>query len=212
MNARPLGALLALFVACVPAAETPEPRAPPPRAPSPREEPVAWKREVIYLVLPDRFQNGDLGNDALGQPDCTDPTNPKLFHGGDLRGLRERIPYLRDLGVTAVWITPLYAQVPRKDGACGYHGYWADLGEPDDGAMEPKLGTPDDVSALVDDLHASGMKLIVDLVVNHAGRGARIAQARTPTRWATGRQRGRSWRSSPISAGARPRSAREATT
>ena len=95
---------------------------------------------------------------------------------GDLAGLRARIPYLADLGVTAVWATPLYAQVPRLHDACGYHGYWADEVDPDDGALEPKLGTWDDVAALVHDLHAAGMRFVLDMVVNHPGRGARIVR------------------------------------
>jgi glycosidase len=134
----------------------------------------AWQRTVIYLTMPDRFTNGDTTNDDLGQPGCHDPTNANLFHGGDIAGLRQRVPYLKDLGVGAVWSTPLYVQVPLLNGACGYHGYWADEVDPDDGAMEPKLGTMSDVAGLTSDLHAAGMRFILDMVVNHPGRGARI--------------------------------------
>jgi glycosidase len=89
--------------------------------------------------------------------------------------VRQHVGYLKDLGVGALWITPLPRQVPLRNGACGYHGYWADETLPDDGAMEPTLGTLADVAGLREDLHAAGMKLVVDMVVNHAGRGARIA-------------------------------------
>jgi len=141
-------------------------------------DPEVWQRQVLYLVLPDRFADGDRSNDDAGQPGCFDPRGPSMFHGGDLAGLRQRLGYLKDLGATALWITPLPAQVPRRQDSCGYHGYWADLAVPDDGAMEPKLGTVADAVALAGDLHASGMKLVLDLVVNHAGRGARIAAQR----------------------------------
>ncbi|HEY3818132.1 MAG TPA: alpha-amylase family glycosyl hydrolase [Polyangiaceae bacterium] len=134
----------------------------------------AWQHGVLYLTIPDRFANGDPTNDNLGQPGCLDATNANLFHGGDIAGLRQHVGYLKELGVGAVWATPLYVQVPLRSGACGYHGYWADEVDPDDGAMEPKLGTLADVAGLTSDLHASGMRFILDMVVNHSGRGARI--------------------------------------
>jgi len=137
-------------------------------------DPDVWQKQLIYLVMTDRFFDGDTSNDAAGQPGCFDTASPSLFHGGDLAGLRAKIPYLRDLGVTAVWITPLYKQTPLRNGACGYHGYWADYADPDDGAIEPKMGTLADASALVADLHAAGMNLVLDMVVNHSGRNARI--------------------------------------
>jgi alpha-amylase len=139
-----------------------------------RADPATWRAQVIYLALPDRFFNGDPSNDVAGAASCVDVTNASLFHGGDLAGLRRKIAYVKELGGTALWSTPFYAQVPLRNGACGYHGYWADYFDPDDGAMEPKLGTFADATALVSDLHANGMKLIVDMVVNHSGRGARI--------------------------------------
>jgi glycosidase len=133
-----------------------------------------WQRRVVYLTMPDRFADGDPTNDDAGQPGCHDPTSPKLFHGGDIAGVRQHLAYLKDLGIGAVWATPLYAQVPLRNGSCGYHGYWADEVDPDDGAMEPKLGTLADVAGLTSDLHAAGMRFILDMVVNHPGRGARI--------------------------------------
>jgi glycosidase len=166
-------ALAAFFLACGCASAAPGriPSAPP----SPRPAPVDdWRRGLLYLALTDRFDDGNPGNDEAGQPGCHDPAARDLFHGGDLAGLRARIPYLKDLGVTALWATPLYAQVPRLHDACGYHGYWADETDPDDGALEPRLGTWDDVAALVGDLHSAGMRFVLDMVVNHPGRGARI--------------------------------------
>jgi len=152
--------LSALLLACAPA-----------RAPATADD---WQRGTVYLALTDRFADGNPANDDLGQPACHDPAARDLFHGGDLAGLRAHIPYFRDLGVTALWATPFPAQVPLLNGSCGYHGYWADEVDPDDTALEPKLGTWDDVAALVTDLHAAGMRFVLDMVVNHPGRGARI--------------------------------------
>lgn len=131
----------------------------------------AWQSEVIYLVMPDRFVDGDPTNDTLGAPDCFDPADPRKYHGGDLAGLRSRIDYLAELGVTAVWITPMYAQSPDR---CGYHGYWADFADPDDGATYPSLGTVDDLRDLADALHQADMRLVLDMVVNHSGPQARV--------------------------------------
>ncbi len=137
--------------------------------------PGSWRQRVIYLVMPDRFVNGDPSNDEAGLPNCHDPASPTKFHGGDWAGVRQRLPYLSDLGVTAIWLTPANAQAAR---GCGYHGYWADLVDPDDGALEPKLGSAADLHGLIDDAHDAGVKVILDLVVNHAGRAARIATQR----------------------------------
>lgn len=132
---------------------------------------ASWSSQVIYLVMPDRFQNGDPSNDASGNPGCFDPQDPSKWHGGDLAGLRNKVGYLNELGVTALWITPVYKQSPDR---CGYHGYWADFADPDDGAIEPKLGTIGDLQGLIDDLHAGGIRFILDMVANHAGRNAQV--------------------------------------
>jgi glycosidase len=135
---------------------------------------IDWRRQVIYLALVDRFANGSTKNDNLGLPGCFDARDPQKWHGGDFVGMRGRLSYLTDLGVSALWVTPAYRQSPGPTGRCGYHGYWADFADPDDGAVEPRLGTPDELSALADALHGAGMGFILDMVVNHAGDGARI--------------------------------------
>lgn len=146
-------------------------------------EPEVWRRQVIYLVMPDRFHNGNPGNDTFGVPECYDPSRPDKFHGGDLAGIRQKLDYFRTLGVTAIWITPVYKQVPSVKalghslyGDCGYHGYWADFTDPPVVALEPRLGTAADLSALIANAHARKMKLILDMVVNHAGYGADIVK------------------------------------
>ncbi|WP_420593921.1 alpha-amylase family glycosyl hydrolase [Deinococcus sp.] len=134
-----------------------------------------WRRQVIYLVMPDRFSNGNTANDNLGAANCFDPASPTKFHGGDLQGLRGKLGYIRDLGATALWTTPVYQQVGIVGGSqCGYHGYWPDYSAPNDTAIDPKFGSGADLSGLINDLHAGGQKYIMDMVVNHAGYGARI--------------------------------------
>ena len=121
-----------------------EPEPPDPPDP-PGDRPVDWRRQVLYLVMPDRFVNGDTQNDELGVPGCFDPSSPVRYHGGDLAGLEGRLDYLEELGVTALWTTPVYAQTTgRKDRPCPYHGYWADFAVPDDGRVEPRLGGADE--------------------------------------------------------------------
>ena len=138
-------------------------------------EAAGWRSQVLYLVVTDRFRNGDRSNDDAGAPGCHAPGDPHRFHGGDLEGLRQSLGHVRDVGATAVWMTPLYRQVPRlANGECGYHGYWADYVSPDDGAIEPKLGTPADLGRLVGDAHAGGLKIVLDMVVNHTGDIAQL--------------------------------------
>ncbi|HEX2569384.1 MAG TPA: alpha-amylase family glycosyl hydrolase [Polyangia bacterium] len=133
-----------------------------------------WSRQVIYLALVDRFTNGSTANDTLGLPNCLDPADPRKWHGGDFVGMRSRLPYLTELGVGALWVTPVYQQAGGPTGRCGYHGYWADFVEPDDGAVEPRLGTAAELGGLIDALHAAGMAFMLDIVVNHPGDQARI--------------------------------------
>ncbi len=135
-------------------------------------DPAAWQRGSIYLLMVDRFADG--APNPGPDDDCFDPDDPRLFHGGDLVGLRQRLDYLAELGVDTVWVTPLTAQIGKHGDQCGYHGYWTALRVPDDGALEPRLGTEQDLHDLLDALHARGMRLMLDMVVNHPGYGAPI--------------------------------------
>ena len=128
--------------------------------------------EVIYFVLPDRFANADPGNDRgglTGGPLRTgyDPTHKGFYHGGDVRGLIERLDYIQGLGATALWLGPIYenkpVQGPEGLESAGYHGYWIT----DFTDVDPHLGTMADVRALSDALHARGMKLYLDTITNH---------------------------------------------
>ena len=125
-----------------------------------------WRDQVIYFAMIDRFDDGDPSNNDQGA-DEYDPTDNARWSGGDLRGLRNRLDYLRGLGASALWITPPVANQwwnPRV-GYGGYHGYWAE----DFSAVDAHYGSLDDYRALADALHACGMQLVQDIVVNHTG-------------------------------------------
>ena len=129
-----------------------------------------WRDAVLYLVLPDRFADGDPANNGGAE---YDPARPGHRHGGDLAGLRERIPWLAGLGVSALWITPVVPQVPGPNlGAgfphYGFHGFWPERLD----GVDPHLGTEADLRALVSELEAAGVRTVLDVVVNHLGYGA----------------------------------------
>jgi glycosidase len=118
--------------------------------------------DAIYLIMPDRFANGDPTNDEPTEARGThDRMNPRAYHGGDLRGIREHLSYLKDLGVTTLWLTPILKNGAAQD----YHGY----GAVDLYAVDPHLGTIQDYQQLVAEAHKHGMKIFFDLVPNHIG-------------------------------------------
>jgi neopullulanase len=118
--------------------------------------------DVIYLIMPDRFANGDPTNDQPADaPASHDRANPRAYHGGDLRGIREHLPYLKDLGVTTLWLTPVLKNGAPQD----YHGY----GAVDLYAIDPHLGTINEYQQLVTAAHQQDMKILFDAVVNHVG-------------------------------------------
>ena len=127
--------------------------------------------ETFYFVMADRFENGDPGNDLGGLPDDPlvsgfDPTHRGFYNGGDLAGLLDRIDYIRDLGVTSIWLTPSFKNkaVQLEDGpSAGYHGYWIT----DFTQIDPHLGTNEELRALVDAAHDRGMKVYFDIITNH---------------------------------------------
>jgi len=133
--------------------------------------------DVIYLMMPDRFANGDPSNDSppeLGRP--ADRTVVGATHGGDLRGIRDHSDYLKDLGVTGIWVTPIYKN--SLPGVSSYHGY----SSVDFYAVEPRFGTMQDFRELVDAAHQMGLKVVQDQVANHSGpRHPFVADPPTPT-------------------------------
>ena len=135
-----------------------------------------WDEAVIYFTVTDRFFDGDAGNnDAYGVGDYnTGEKDGSSYHGGDFAGLNQKLDYLKDLGVNTIWITPIVENI-REDqhdketdtATYGYHGYWAS----DFTKLNKHLGTEQQFEALLDAAHSKGMKIMVDVVLNHAGYG-----------------------------------------
>ena len=118
--------------------------------------------DVLYLIMPDRFANGDPTDDEpRDAPGSHDRGKPRAYHGGDLRGIRDHLPYLKDLGVTALWLTPILKNGAAQD----YHGY----GAVDLYAVDPHLGSVAEYQQLVSAAHAQGIKIFFDAVPNHCG-------------------------------------------
>jgi neopullulanase len=118
--------------------------------------------DVIYLIMPDRFANGDPTNDEPGgAPGSHDRSKARAYHGGDLRGIREHLDYLKSLGVTTLWLTPVVKNGATED----YHGY----GAVDLYAVDPHLGTLRDYQELINAAHTQKLKVLFDIVPNHVG-------------------------------------------
>jgi alpha-amylase len=124
--------------------------------------------ERIYFVMTDRYANGDPSNDRgglTGPRSVTgyDPADPGWFHGGDFRGLAAGCERIKQLGFTAIWVTPPFGQKTVQGDSAAYHGYWG----VDFTHVDPHLGTDADFGAFVDCAHRNGMKVILDVVPNH---------------------------------------------
>ncbi|BDU51427.1 alpha-amylase family glycosyl hydrolase [Haliovirga abyssi] len=126
----------------------------------------SWKDQIIYFVMTDRFNDGDPTNNDQGAGEY-DPTKNSHYSGGDIKGVTDKLDYIKDLGVTAVWITPPVANQwwdPWVNYS-GYHGYWGENFK----EVDKHLGTLDDYKELSATLHKNGMYLIQDIVPNHTG-------------------------------------------
>jgi glycosidase len=130
--------------------------------------------DVLYLIMPDRFSNGDPANDDPPKSKgLFDRAKGRSYHGGDLRGIINRLPYLKELGVTALWLNPWYDNTDRPDEkevydgqtTTGYHGY----GAIDFYTVDEHLGDIATLRELVDKAHALGIKIVQDEVANHTG-------------------------------------------
>jgi len=128
--------------------------------------------EVIYFLMPDRFDNGDPTNDTGGIPGGRldhgfDPTDEGFYHGGDLAGVERRLDYIQRLGATAIWMAPVFKNKPVQGEPghefAGAHGYWIT----DFTRVDPHFGDEAAMRALVDAAHARGMKVYLDIVANH---------------------------------------------
>ncbi|HEX7630877.1 MAG TPA: alpha-amylase family glycosyl hydrolase, partial [Lacunisphaera sp.] len=126
--------------------------------------------QTIYVVMPDRFANGDRTNDTGGIPGGPevsgfDPTRIGYFHGGDFPGLTGKLDYIQGLHVSTVWTTPPFRNNPVQNGSAGYHGYWITDFE----NIDPHFGTNADYREFVRQAHAHSLRVYLDIVVNHTG-------------------------------------------
>jgi pullulanase len=134
-----------------------------------------WDEARIYFMLTDRFNDGDESNNGTGY----DPTHDEAYHGGDFRGIINKLDYLDNLGINTIWISPIVDNIDFNKGVdfqttdgleakqYGYHGYWAK----DFTSLDEHLGKMNDFKELIDKAHSRGMKIMVDVVLNHAGYG-----------------------------------------
>ena len=132
----------------------------------------SWDEEIIYMIMTDRFFDGDSSNNNPENIEGSyDKDHLEAYHGGDFRGIIDKVDYLKDLGITTLWITPIVKNIDTNMMAdsngkqYGYHGYWAS----DFTKIDPHLGTEEDLKELIDVLHENGIKLMVDVVINHSG-------------------------------------------
>lgn len=120
--------------------------------------------DVLYLIMPDRFANGDPSNDQIEMrmPYKVDRNDPNTRHGGDLKGISDRLDYLSDLGVTAIWLNPVLEN-DMEGGS--YHGY----ATTDYYRVDPRFGTNEEYAKLISDAHSKGIKVVMDMIFNHCG-------------------------------------------
>ncbi|MBA6329472.1 alpha-amylase [Colwellia sp. MB02u-6] len=131
-----------------------------------------FQDEIFYFVLPDRFYNGDKSNDLGAAANDTkraisrggfDKKNKGMYHGGDLAGLTEKLPYLDNMGISAIWLTPVLRNQAVQNGSSGYHGYWiVDFSE-----IDPHLGTNAALKNFIDKAHERNIKVFFDIITNH---------------------------------------------
>ena len=157
-------------------------------------------KERFYFVMADRFANGSTANDRGGLSGDRlstgfDPSDKGFYHGGDLKGIINRLDYIKGLGTTAIWLTPSFKNQPVQgsgaDASAGYHGYWIT----DFTKIDPHLGTNAEMKALISKAHAKGMKVFFDIITNHtadvidyaeAGDYGYISKATAPYKDASG--------------------------
>lgn len=120
-----------------------------------------WKDEVLYQVLVDRFADADQSNNYR-----VNKSHPARYHGGDWRGLEDRLDYIAALGVTALWISPIVRNVETDAGIDSYHGYWTQ----DPYLLNPHFGNLNELRSLVKKAHARNIKIVLDIVTNHMGQ------------------------------------------
>ena len=124
--------------------------------------------DVLYMLMPDRFANGNPQNDVIKtmRDKTCDRNAPSLRHGGDLEGIRQHLDYFKELGVTTLWFTPVLENDNPNDGkSSSYHGY----ATTDYYKVDPRFGTNDEYKRLIDEAHQNGLKVVMDMIFNHCG-------------------------------------------
>lgn len=134
-----------------------------------------WDESVIYFMVTDRFFDGNESNNTASGTQTYGKDNAGLYHGGDFAGITQKLDYLEDLGINTIWITPIVENIPgvtvtgtgKEDVPynAAFHGYWAS----DFTKLNPTLGTKEEFQTLIDQAHSHGIRIMVDIVVNHAG-------------------------------------------
>lgn len=128
----------------------------------------SWDEARVYFIVTDRFNDGDASNNGTLETGYA-PEKAEAYHGGDLKGITQKLSYLQELGINTIWITPIVDNVDwivNEDlTQTGYHGYWAQ----DFTKLDEHLGTTEDLDELLDEAHKHGIKVMVDIVVNHSG-------------------------------------------
>ena len=127
--------------------------------------PRGWQDRFIYQILVDRFEDGDPSNNVRAGVGV-EPDDLSRHQGGDWVGVTQRLDYVKRLGAGAIWISPIVRNVDRTETEDGYHGYWAE----DFTEVNPRYGTLDELQELVRQAHARDLRVIIDVVTNHAGR------------------------------------------
>lgn len=120
-----------------------------------------WRDQIIYQLMVDRFADGDPNNNYN-----VELNSPGRYHGGDWQGIIDHLDYLQELGVTAIWISPVVKNVEEDAGFASYHGYWTQ----DFLSPNPHFGDLAKLREMVDEIHARGMYVILDIVTNHVGQ------------------------------------------
>lgn len=135
-------------------------------------------QDLIYLIMPDRFANGDVSNDKVAEMKDKKFSRDSIFyrHGGDIQGIINQLPYLQDLGVTALWLNPV---LENDENRTSYHGY----ANTENYKVDRRLGTNELYKKLVDECHKRGMKMIKDLVHNHIGDQHFLYQDQPAKNW-----------------------------
>ncbi|MCO5044537.1 MAG: alpha-amylase family glycosyl hydrolase [Kiritimatiellae bacterium] len=133
----------------------------PARAQSHFPSPDDWRDQNFYFIFTDRFNDGDPSNNNANPQSSASPANSRRIHGGDFKGIQEKLHYIKALGATALWITP----IPQNYGNSGYHGYGADNFY----SLQPNWGTTNDLKEMVNAAHDLGIYVCLDIVLNHQG-------------------------------------------